>query len=278
MMKDTIFNNYSLPSSTGSIDTYITHVMSIPALSKAQEIELAKNLDDANDLEAAKKLIMHNLRYVVYIAKGYSGYGLKLNDLIQEGNIGLMKAVKKFDHTKNIKLITFAVYWIKSEIHEFVIKNWKIVKVATTKSQRKLFFNLRSKKHSFSSLSLIEASSIAKDLGVPLKDVMEMEKRMSNYDLAIEDENEEKTSPSLFLKSNELLPDEVIEKNEKNLLTNKLYTVLENLDDRSKDIIKSRWLANDKLTLDDLSKKHGVSRERIRQIESESILKLKGKF
>ena len=272
------FSNTLLPSPTGSLDTYISHIMSIPPLSTEEEVALGRNLQSTNDLESAKKLIMHNLRYVIYIAKSYSGYGLNLNDLVQEGNIGLMKAVKKYDPEKNLKLITFAVYWIKSEIHEFVIKNWKIVKVATTKSQRKLFFNLRSKKSTLSTLSNKEAISIAQDLGVPLKDVIEMEKRMNNYDLAIEDDDDENASPSLFLTSSELEPDQVLENEEKNLLNTKLYEVINKLDERSKDIVKSRWLSTSKLTLEDLSKKYGVSRERIRQIESESILKLKENF
>jgi len=278
MEKTLDISNTLLPSPTGSLDTYISHIMSIPPLSTEEEVALGRNLQSTNDLESAKKLIMHNLRYVIYIAKSYSGYGLNLNDLVQEGNIGLMKAVKKYDPEKNLKLITFAVYWIKSEIHEFVIKNWKIVKVATTKSQRKLFFNLRSKKSTLSTLSNKEAISIAQDLGVPLKDVIEMEKRMNNYDLAIEDDDDENASPSLFLTSSELEPDEVLENEEKNLLNTKLYEVINRLDERSKDIVKSRWLSTSKLTLEDLSKKYGVSRERIRQIENESILKLKENF
>ena len=278
MEKTLNFSNTSLPSPTGSLDTYISHIMSIPPLTTEEEVALGRNLQSTNDLESAKKLIMHNLRYVIYIAKSYSGYGLNLNDLVQEGNIGLMKAVKKYDPEKNLKLITFAVYWIKSEIHEFVIKNWKIVKVATTKSQRKLFFNLRSKKSTLSTLSNKEAISIAQDLGVPLKDVMEMEKRMNNHDLAIEDNDDENASPSLFLTSSELEPDQVLENEEKNLLNTKLYEVINKLDERSKDIVKSRWLSTSKLTLEDLSKKYGVSRERIRQIENESMLKLKENF
>ena len=272
------YNNSALPSCTGSIDTYINHVMSIPVLSTAEEVALAKNLNNENDLGAAKKLIMHNLRYVVYIAKSYSGYGLNLSDLIQEGNIGLMKAVKKYDPEKNLKLITFAIYSIKSEIHEFVIKNWKIVKIATTKAQRKLFFNLRSKKSSLSNLSSNEASLIARDLGVGVQDVIEMEKRISNTDLAIEDKDEENFTPSLYLKSNEPQPDEILEINEKKVLTNKLHDVIQNLDERSKDIIQSRWLSNNKLTLEDLSSKYGISRERVRQIENESLIKLKKSF
>ena len=279
MEKTLNFSNTLLPSPTGSLDTYISHIMSIPPLTTEEEVALGRNLQSTNDLESAKKLIMHNLRYVIYIAKSYSGYGLNLNDLVQEGNIGLMKAVKKYDPEKNLKLITFAVYWIKSEIHEFVIKNWKIVKVATTKSQRKLFFNLRSKKSTLSTLSNKEAISIAQDLGVPLKDVIEMEKRMNNYDLAIKDnDDDENASPSLFLTSSELEPDQVLENEEKNLLNTKLYEVINKLDERSKDIVKSRWLSTSKLTLEDLSKKYGVSRERIRQIENESMLKLKENF
>ena len=272
------YNSSALPSCTGSIDTYINHVMSIPVLSTEEEVALAKNLNNQNDLGAAKKLIMHNLRYVVYIAKSYSGYGLNLSDLIQEGNIGLMKAVKKYDPEKNLKLITFAIYSIKSEIHEFVIKNWKIVKIATTKAQRKLFFNLRSKKSSLSNLSSNEASLIARDLGVGVQDVIEMEKRINNTDLAIEDKDEENFSPSLYLKSNEPQPDEILEINEKKVLANKLHDVIKNLDERSKDIIQSRWLSNNKLTLEDLSSKYGISRERVRQIENESLMKLKKSF
>ena len=276
MAKQIDYKHSSLPSCTGSIDTYISHVMAIPVLSTEEEVNLGYKLQSSNDLESAKKLIMHNLRYVVYIAKSYSGYGLNLNDLIQEGNVGLMKAVKKYNPEKNLKLITFAVYWIKSEIHEFVLKNWKIVKVATTKTQRKLFFNLRSKKNSLSSLTNQEAQSIASDLKVPVKDVIEMEKRMLNFDLAIDEtDSEEQTAPQVYLESNEMKPDEALEYEENSKINKKLYSVLENLDNRSRDIVRSRWLAEEKLTLEDLSKKYGISRERVRQIETESMSKLK---
>ena len=276
MTKQIDYNHSSLPSCTGSIDTYISHVMAIPVLSTDEEVGLGYKLQNSNDLESAKKLIMHNLRYVVYIAKSYSGYGLNLNDLIQEGNVGLMKAVKKYNPDKNLKLITFAVYWIKSEIHEFVLKNWKIVKIATTKAQRKLFFNLRSKKNSLSSLTSEEAQLIATDLKVPLKDVMEMERRMLNFDYAIDEtESDEQTAPIVYLESNEMMPDEVLENEEKNNINKKLYDVLENLDQRSRDIVKSRWLADKKLTLEDLSKKYEISRERVRQIEVETMSKIK---
>jgi len=276
MTKKIDYNHSSLPSCAGSIDTYISHVMAIPVLSTEEEVGLGYELQNSNDLESAKKLIMHNLRYVVYIAKSYSGYGLNLNDLIQEGNVGLMKAVKKYNPDKNLKLITFAVYWIKSEIHEFVLKNWKIVKIATTKAQRKLFFNLRSKKNSLSSLTSEEAQLIATDLKVPLKDVMEMERRMLNFDYAIDEtESDEQTAPIVYLESNEMMPDEVLENEEKNNINKKLYDVLENLDQRSRDIVKSRWLADKKLTLEDLSKKYEISRERVRQIEVETMSKIK---
>jgi len=276
MEKEIDYKYSSLPSCTGSIETYISHVMAIPVLSTDEEVELGRKLQNSNDLESAKKLILHNLRYVVYIAKSYSGYGLNLNDLIQEGNVGLMKAVKKYNSEKNLKLITFAIYWIKSEIHEFVIKNWKIVKVATTKTQRKLFFNLRSKKDSLASLTSEEAKSIANDLNVPIKDVMEMEKRMHNHDVTIDEkEDDDKVTPFIYLESKEPQPDQLLENNEKNLLSEKLYMVLEDLDERSRDIIKSRWLATTKLTLEDLSKKYEISRERVRQIEMETIAKLK---
>lgn len=278
MVKALKYQNYSLPSCAGSIDIYINHVLSIPVLSTEEEVALAKKLKETNDLESAKKLIMHNLRYVVYIAKTYTGYGLNLSDLIQEGNVGLMKAVKKYNPEKNLKLITFAVYWIKSEIHEFVVKNWKIVKIATTKAQRKLFFNLRSKKSSLSNLTVKEASSIAKDLSVTVKDVIEMEKRMGNHDITMDDNDDEKIAPSDFLKSSELEPDEILENTEKDLVTKKLYKIINTLDQRSKDIIESRWLAEEKTTLEDLSKKYGISKERVRQIENESILKLKNNF
>ena len=221
MTKEIDYKYSSLPSCTGSIETYINHVMAIPVLSTDEEVELGRKLQNSNDLESAKKLILHNLRYVVYIAKSYSGYGLNLNDLIQEGNVGLMKAVKKYNPEKNLKLITFAVYWIKSEIHEFVIKNWKIVKVATTKTQRKLFFNLRSKKDSLASLTSEEAKSIANDLNVPIKDVMEMEKRLHNHDVAIDEkEDDDKVTPSIYLESKELQPDQLLENNEIDAVTN----------------------------------------------------------
>ncbi len=273
-----IKENYNLsPVSVGSTDTYISHVMSLPILTKEEEILLGEKLNNSNDLDAAKKLIMHNLRYVVYIAKSYAGYGLNLNDLIQEGNVGLMKAVKKFNPEKEVRLITFAVHWIKSEIHEFVLKNWKIVKVATTKAQRKLFFNLRSKKNAQLWLSKEETIKIANDLDVPVAEVNEMESRLSNYDLALDPINDDEfdNSPSSYLQSQEPSPEIVYEKENSIKKTKLLHEAIKKLDSRSQDIIVKRWLNDNKTTLEDLSKEYGISRERIRQIESESILKLK---
>ena len=273
-----IKENYNLkPISVGSTDTYISHVMSLPILTKEEEILLGLRLNNSNDLDAAKKLIMHNLRYVVYIARSYTGYGLNLNDLIQEGNVGLMKAVKKFNPEKEVRLITFAVHWIKSEIHEFVLKNWKIVKVATTKAQRKLFFNLRSKKSSQLWLSKEETIKIANDLDVPIAEVNEMESRLSNYDLALDPSSDDEfdSSPSSYLQSQEPSPEIVYEKENSIQKTKLLHEAIKKLDSRSQDIIVKRWLSDNKSTLEDLSKEYGISRERVRQIESESILKLK---
>ena len=281
MTKSINYNNSFLPSTTGSIDTYINHVMSIPVLSAEEEVELAKNLQNTNNLESAKKLIMHNLRHVVYIAKSYSGYGLNLSDLIQEGNIGLMKAVKKYDPDKNLKLITFAVYWIKSEIHEFVIKNWKIVKVATTKAQRKLFFNLRSKKKSLDWLTKEEAEKIAKDLNVEVKDVLHMENRLSSNDASFDapvasDNDDEMMSPSQYIEDKTYDPEIIVAKAEADDLNhNELSDALKMLDDRSKDILQRRYLADSKATLHDLADEYGVSAERIRQIENGALKKLK---
>ena len=262
----------------GDLQAYINSVHSIGILTSEEEKKLAEDLYYRNDLDAARKLVLAHLRFVIYIAKTYSGYGLPEADLIQEGNVGLMKAIRKFNPEMGVRLVSFAVHWVKAEIHEYVLKNWKIVKIATTKAQRKLFFNLRSKKSSLSNLSSNEASLIARDLGVGVQDVIEMEKRINNTDLAIEDKDEENFSPSLYLKSNEPQPDEILEINEKKVLANKLHVVIQNLDERSKDIIQSRWLSNNKLTLEDLSSKYGISRERVRQIENESLMKLKKSF
>ncbi|PID33764.1 MAG: RNA polymerase sigma factor RpoH [Thiotrichales bacterium] len=271
----------TMPVLSGSLDSYIQSVREIPVLKKSEEHALAVRLRDNGDLEAARQLIMHNLRFVIKVARGYSGYGLPLADLVQEGNVGLMKAVKRFDPAVNVRLVSFAVHWIRAEIHEFILKNWKIVKVATTKAQRKLFFNLRSKKKRLAWMSDAEVKEIASDLGVTSKDVMEMEKRMSGQDVGFDlssDEDEDSTySPNQYLQSEvEDDPSEAIETADWESHTQSLFKdAMSTLDDRSKDILASRWLVEDKATLQDLAAKYNVSAERVRQIESNAIDKLK---
>ena len=271
----------TMPVLAGSIENYMQSVSEISVLKKSEEQALAVKLRENDDLEAARQLIMHNLRFVIKVARGYSGYGLPLADLVQEGNVGLMKAVKRFDPAVNVRLVSFAVHWIRAEIHEFILKNWKIVKVATTKAQRKLFFNLRTKKKRLAWMNQSEVDSIASDLGVTSKDVLEMEKRMSGQDIGFDlgvgdDDDEQSYSPSHYLQADFVDPSENEEASDwdnhtKTLLQNALVT----LDDRSKDILSSRWLVDNKATLQDLATRYGVSAERIRQIENNAINKLK---
>lgn len=281
MTNSIAIRNHSMPVLTGSLDSYIQSVREIPVLDKAEEHALAIQLRENDDLEAARKLIMHNLRFVIKVARGYSGYGLPLADLVQEGNVGLMKAVKRFDPSVNVRLVSFAVHWIRAEIHEFILKNWKIVKIATTKAQRKLFFNLRSKKKRLAWMNEAEVNDIASDLGVTSKDVMEMEKRMSGQDIGFDlssdsDDNENTYSPNLYLESEVLDPSDELENVDWDTHTKTLFkSAMETLDDRSKDILASRWLVDQKATLQDLAEKYDVSAERIRQIESNAIDKLK---
>jgi RNA polymerase sigma-32 factor len=232
------------------------------------------------DIDAARQLVMSQLRFVVHIARGYGGYGLPLGDLIQEGNIGLMKAVKRFDPEFGVRLVSFAVHWIRAEIHEFVLKNWRQVKVATTKAQRKLFFNLRKAKKSLGWLSQDETRAVAEDLGVSEKDVKEMEQRLYAHDLAFDpspgESEEEPFSPALYLPSPDADPAEAIERDDWGAQTSDaLMDALENLDARSRDILESRWLTENKATLHDLADRYGVSAERIRQIEATAIKKLR---
>ncbi len=269
-----------MPVLSGSLESYIQSVREIPVLKKSEERDLAVKLRDNDDLEAARQLIMHNLRFVIKVARGYSGYGLPLADLVQEGNVGLMKAVKRFDPTVNVRLVSFAVHWIRAEIHEFILKNWKIVKVATTKAQRKLFFNLRSKKKRLAWMNNAEVSDIANDLGVTSKDVMEMEKRMSGqdigFDLSSDDDDDSTYSPNQYLQSDVEDPSDAVETADWESHTQVLFkNAMETLDDRSKDILACRWLVDEKATLQDLALKYNVSAERIRQIESNAIEKLK---
>ncbi|MEC9374928.1 MAG: RNA polymerase sigma factor RpoH [Pseudomonadota bacterium] len=275
-----INNDLTLPDASGSLESYVHGVRSISILSKEEEQSLARQLRDHGDLEAARKLVLSQLRFVVHIARGYSGYGLPLSDLIQEGNIGLMKAVKRFDPDVGVRLVSFAVHWIRAEIHEFVIKNWRQVKVATTKAQRKLFFNLRKAKTHMGWLSQKETQAVAKDLGVKESEVVEMEQRLYSYDFAYDpnpsDSSEENYSPALYLNSPNSDPAKSAEEDELNQqASNALSTALKTLDARSKDILQSRWLGEKKTTLHELADRYKVSAERIRQIETNAIKKLR---
>ena len=265
----------------GSIEGYIQAVSSIDMLSAEEERELAVRLREDEDLQAARKLVMSHLRFVVHIAKSYSGYGLPQADLIQEGNIGLMKAVKRFDPTVGVRLVSFAVHWIKAEIHEFVLKNWRIVKVATTKAQRKLFFNLRSQKKSLDWLSAEETRAIAADLGVDEAEVTRMEGRLAGRDIAFDapadaDEDDGWQAPQYFLTGGQSDPSELVEaENFAEDSMGRLHLALADLDDRSRDILERRWLLDNKSTLHELAAEYQVSAERIRQLEANALNKLR---
>lgn len=268
-------------SPTTSLDAYLAKVYQIPMLTAEEELHLATRLRDENDLFAAKQLVLPHLRYVVRVARGYLGYGLPLNDLIQEGNIGLMKAVKRFDPNVGVRLVTFAMHWIKAEIHEFVLRNWRIVKVATTKAQRKLFFNLRQMKKHLGWLTPDEVSEMAKDLRVKPETVREMEMRLSTSDAAFDghpDEDDDKThfAPAMYLEDTHANPLHQLEANDG---AEKSHAALQNalmqLDERSQDILQTRWLADEKATLQELADKYQVSAERIRQLEKMAMQKLK---
>ena len=269
---------------SGSIEAYVQSAYSIPMLTAEKEHELATRLYSENDLKAAQELIMSHLRFVIHVAKGYAGYGLPQADLIQEGNVGLMKAVKRFNPEVGVRLVSFAVHWIKAEIHEFVLKNWRIVKVATTKAQRKLFFNLRKNKKRLGWFSNDEVKNVAETLGVSTKDVMEMESRMSNQDQAFElstddDDNASAStySPAQYLEDKQSdLATEVEDSNWEQHANKRLSNALVSLDDRSQDIIRTRWLLDDKSTLQELANKYEISAERVRQLEKNALAKLKG--
>ena len=261
----------------GSIDAYVQMINEIPVLSAEEERELAKRYADNEDLEAVRQLILSNLRFVVHVARGYSGYGLPQADLIQEGNVGLMKAVKRFDPTVGVRLVTFAVHWIKAEIHEYVLKNWRIVKVATTKAQRKLFFNLRKSKKRLGWFSQDEVNAVAKDLGVDPAEVLRMEGRLNAKDMTFDapTDDDDVYSPSMFLQSDSVDPAKQAETdNWQDIQLGKLRNALEQLDERSQDILQQRWLTEDKSTLHELAEKYSVSAERIRQLENNAIKKL----
>ncbi len=261
--------------SIDGLNLYLNQLRETPLLSKEQEEMLFRRLQESDDIDAAKKLVMSHLRFVVHIAKTYKGYGLPLLDVIQEGNVGLMKAVKRFDPSRKVRLLSFAIYWIRAEIHEFILKNWRIVKVATTKAQRKLFFKLRSKKTSSNWLSDQETNDIAEELNVDSKTVKLMESRLSGSDVAFDPVEEEETTPSSYLTDNTNPLTLLEHQDSNNDNSKKLLLAMNKLDERSRDIISQRFLAEKKPTLDELSKKYNVSKERIRQIEEKSLGLLK---
>ena len=265
----------------GSTESYLQSISHLPKLTAEEEKELAERLFFNNDLEAAKKLVMSHLRFVAYIAKSYAGYGLAQADLIQEGNIGLMKAVKRFDPTVGVRLVSFAVHWIKSEIHEYVIKNWRVVKIATTKAQRKLFFNLRKSKKRLGWFSSDEVNTVAEHLNVTPKDVLEMESRLNGQDHSFdltgsEGEDDEKAfAPVQYLENKVGDVADIVEKNDTELaMKNKLHSAMSLLDSRSQDIVNARWLSEPKATLQDLAARYSISAERVRQLEASAIKKL----
>ncbi|ATC83583.1 MULTISPECIES: RNA polymerase sigma factor RpoH [Pseudoalteromonas] len=282
MSKDLYAMALTVGQQSASMDGYLQAVSTIPMLKAEQEKELATRLQEEGDLSAAKQLIMSHLRFVAHIAKSYSGYGLPQADLIQEGNIGLMKAVKRFDPSVGVRLVSFAVHWIKAEIHEFVLKNWRIVKVATTKAQRKLFFNLRKNKKRLGWFNQAEVSTVANELGVSEKEVREMESRMSGQDMGFDltgDDNDDAPtstySPVQYLTDGSAdLADDIEQQQWQEQSHTRLFSALKTLDERSQDIVSARWLSDDKATLQELAEKYSVSAERVRQLEKTAMKKL----
>jgi len=271
----------ALAGPLGSLDAYLERVSRIPVLNREDERALAERFRSQEDLQAARELVLSHLRFVVHIPRGYSGYGLPMGDLIQVGNAGLMKAVKRFDPRLNVRLVSFAVHWIRAEIHEYVLRNWRLVKIATTKAQRKLFFNLRRLKKNLSWLSAEETIAVARDLGVTPGEVTEMEKRLAardlSFDPAPEADDEELYSPAAYLPAPDADPAEQVEDAESaDDSSERLRGALNRLDTRSRDIVQRRWMSEDKATLHELADKYGVSAERIRQIESSALGKLRG--
>ncbi len=274
-------NSLVFAGPVGSLDSYIDRVSQIPVLSREDEVALAIRFRSDGDLDAARQLVLSHLRFVVHIARGYLGYGLPMGDLVQEGNVGLMKAVKRFDPNVGVRLVSFAVHWIRAEIHEYVLRNWRLVKVATTKSQRKLFFNLRKMKKNLTWLSEAETQAVARDLGVDVSDVREMEQRMSardmSFDPAPDADEEESYSPAMYLPATNADPAIEVERDEwQEDSTDRLSAALSRLDERSRNILQRRWMSDDKATLHELADEYGISAERVRQVEVNAISKLKG--
>ena len=285
MSQALVANNLPIPSAMGSLEAYIGAVHQIPVLSVEDEQRLARRLREDNDIAAAQELILSHLRFVVHVARGYSGYGLQLGDLVQEGNIGLMKAVKRFDPNVGVRLVSFAVHWIRAEMHEFIIKNWRIVKVATTKAQRKLFFNLRKSKTRLGWLNAEEVRAVAKDLNVSEREVLEMESRLSGRDIGFDapddaDDDHAPPAPANYLVARDDDPAVAYESaNDEADQLELLREGMAKLDERSRDIIRRRWLdADSKVTLQELADEYGVSAERIRQVEANALKKMKALF
>ena len=280
-----IASNLPIPSAIGSLDAYIGAVHQIPVLTADDEVALARRFREAEDLDAAKQLVLSHLRFVVHVARGYNGYGLQMGDLIQEGNIGLMKAVKRFDPTVGVRLVSFAVHWIRAEMHEFILKNWRIVKVATTKAQRKLFFNLRKSKTRLGWMNAEEVRAVAADLKVSEREVLEMESRLSGRDIGFDapaeaDDDHGPPAPVAYLVANDEDPSQAYERaDSEDSQLELLREGLSRLDGRSRDIIKRRWLDPDsKITLQELADEYGVSAERIRQVEANALKKMRALF
>ncbi|MGH8117751.1 MAG: RNA polymerase sigma factor RpoH [Rhodanobacteraceae bacterium] len=283
MSEALVVNNLPIPSVVGSLDAYIGAVHRIPVLAAEEEQRLARRYRNDDDLDAARKLVMSHLRFVVHVARGYSGYGLQMSDLIQEGNIGLMKAVKRFDPDHGVRLVSFAVHWIRAEMHEFILRNWRIVKVATTKAQRKLFFNLRKSKKRLGWMNMQEVREVAKDLGVPEATVLEMESRLSGrdigFDAPVDNGDDAPPAPVAYLEDHGADPYlQLADADQAAHQLETLHGALAKLDDRTRDIISRRWLAEDKATLQDLADDYGVSAERIRQLEANAMKKMRGAF
>jgi RNA polymerase sigma-32 factor len=284
MSNTLVASNFPVPSAVGSLDAYVSAVHQIPMLSQDEEQALAHRFIDHNDLDAAKQMVLSHLRFVVHVARGYSGYGLQIGDLIQEGNIGLMKAVKRFDPDHGVRLVSFAVHWIRAEMHEFILRNWRIVKVATTKAQRKLFFNLRKSKKRLGWMNAEEVDTVARELGVPAATVMEMEARLNGRDVAfdapVDADEDERPSPAAFLIDHAADPYSAVEaESEEESSLDTLQRGLVKLDERSRAIIQRRWLQDgEKATLQELADEYGVSAERIRQIEANAMKKMRALF
>ncbi|RYD14528.1 MAG: RNA polymerase sigma factor RpoH [Lysobacteraceae bacterium] len=284
MSNTLVASNFPVPSAIGSLDAYVNAVHQIPMLTVDEEQDLARRYLGENDLDAARQMVLAHLRFVVHVARGYSGYGLQVGDLIQEGNIGLMKAVKRFDPDHGVRLVSFAVHWIRAEMHEFILRNWRIVKVATTKAQRKLFFNLRKSKKRLGWMNAEEVNTVARELGVPAATVLEMEARLNGRDVAFDaptdTDDDERPAPAAFLVDHGADPYMMVEhESEEESSLDTLQRGLGKLDERSRAIIQRRWLSDDnKATLQELADEYGVSAERIRQIEANAMKKMRALF